>query len=179
VGIYIALGSNLPFNAMPPQDVLRAALTDLLRFGVRVAAVSRFWRSPAWPEPSAPAYVNAVARVETDLQPRALLQVLQAVETRYGRERSVPNASRTLDLDILDYDGLILNEANLVLPHPRLTERAFVLLPLQDISPDWVEPGGGRRLAELIAGVGASDVSAMQVLERSDLSPPVYGGSGP
>ncbi|MEE2566713.1 2-amino-4-hydroxy-6-hydroxymethyldihydropteridine diphosphokinase [Hyphobacterium marinum] len=167
MGIYIALGSNLPFNTMPPQDVLRAALTDLPGVGVRVAAVSRFWRSPAWPDPSAPAYVNAVARVETDLQPRALLKALQAVETKYGRQRSVPNASRTLDLDILDYGGLFFDEAGLVLPHPRLAERAFVLLPLQDIAPDWVEPGEGRTLDQLVRGLAPAEAAKLHLLENS------------
>lgn len=162
MGIYIALGSNLPFNSMPPQDVLQAALADLLRSGIRVVAVSRFWRSPAWPDPSAPAYVNAVARVETDLQPRGLLQALQAVETKYGRERSVPNASRTLDLDILDYDGLILDEAGLTLPHPRLAGRAFVLLPLRDIAPEWVEPGEGRTLSVLVGNLDPDAVDKVQ-----------------
>ena len=164
MGIYIALGSNLPHQHTPPKQVITDALDELTRRGVRVVATSRLYRSPAWPDPTAPEYVNAVARVETELHPRALLEVLQAVETRFGRQRSVPNASRTLDLDIVDFDGLILDEDGLTLPHPRLADRAFVLLPLRDIAPDWVEPGDGRGLAELIGALRASDVGSTQVL---------------
>lgn len=169
MGIYIALGSNLPFNHQPPAGVLRAALASFPGHGIRVAAVSRLYQSPAWPDPAAPAYVNAAARVETEFHPLELLAALQAIETRFGRTRSERNAARTLDLDILDYDGRVEETPGLILPHPRLQDRAFVLLPLRDIAPEWVDPRDGRGLADLLAGIDGKSVAACTPLSEDRL----------
>lgn len=139
--ILIALGANQPSAAGPPAATLRAALAALEGEGVRIVAVSRFYGSPAWPDPADPPYVNAVALVETALSPRQLLDVLHAVEARFGRERRALNAPRTLDLDIVDYGGRVESPPDgPVLPHPRAHERVFVLAPLLDVAPDWVHP---------------------------------------
>jgi len=163
-GIYIALGSNLPFDNKSPAEILNAAILRLAKIGVISVEKSGLWESPAWPDPSAPAYVNAVIRVETSLSPRELLAVLQQVETEFGRVRAERYASRTLDLDIVDYDGLILDEDGLILPHPRLQDRAFVLLPLRDIAPEWVPPRGRTPLADLIERLGRNLVEACKPL---------------
>ena len=115
--------------------------------------VSAFYETRAWPDPSDPPFVNAVAKVRTDLQPVALLALLHKVETRFGRTRSAPNAARTLDLDLLDYDGRV-EEGPPVLPHPRIAERRFVLEPLAAIAPDWRHPVSGRAARELLQGLG-------------------------
>lgn len=166
--IYIALGGNLPFNSRPPEETLIAAMTELGEAGVRCVATSSNWHSPAWPDPSDPSYINAVAAVETDLGARALLDLLHTVETRYGRTREVRWASRTLDLDLLDYRGTRLSdEAGLQIPHPRAQDRAFVLLPLQEIAPDWRHPQSGTHIADLIAGLDAVDLDGMRKLQSS------------
>lgn len=151
--ILIAIGANLPGpGGESPLDTCRAALASLPGEGVAVVEVSPFYGSEAWPSGSGPDYVNAVARVETGLSPPDLLAVLHRIEARYGRRRGVRNAPRTLDLDLLDYDGTVRDgeAGGPVLPHPRLAERAFVLLPLADVAPDWRHPVSGAAVPELI-----------------------------
>ena len=155
--ILIALGANLPGPAGDAAAQLRAALAALPREGVAVAACSRFWRSPAWPDPRDPAYVNAVARVETAHAPEALLATLQRIETALGRVRGARNAPRALDLDILDVDGMVRAAPPPVLPHPRLATRGFVLRPLAEVAPRWRHPASGASIVDLLAALPSHD----------------------
>jgi 2-amino-4-hydroxy-6-hydroxymethyldihydropteridine diphosphokinase len=155
--ILIALGANLPSHAGPPASTLEHALGKLDGKGVKILSVSSFYETPAWPDLADPAFVNAVAAVQTTLQPVELLALLHGVETELGRLRSVPNAPRTLDLDLLDHEGRIM-DGPLVLPHPRLAERSFVLVPLAEIAPDWRHPVSGKRATELLAALPDRDV---------------------
>lgn len=155
--ILIALGGNLPSRAGQPADTLKRALGELERQGVEIREVSPFYETPAWPDPTDPAFVNAVAAVKTSLQPVELLILLHAVETDLGRLRSAPNAARTLDLDLLDYDGRVMAEPQLTLPHPRMATRSFVLVPLRDVAPGWRHPVTGQGLAELLAALPDRD----------------------
>jgi 2-amino-4-hydroxy-6-hydroxymethyldihydropteridine diphosphokinase len=151
--ILIALGANLPHLAGQPVDTLKRALGELERQGVEIREVSAFYETPAWPDPADPAFVNAVAAVKTSLQPVELLMLLHGVETDLGRLRSASNAPRTLDLDLLDYDGRVVTEPRLTLPHPRMTTRSFVLVPLRDVAPGWRHPVTGQGLTELLAAL--------------------------
>jgi 2-amino-4-hydroxy-6-hydroxymethyldihydropteridine diphosphokinase len=150
--ILIALGANLPSSAGPPVATLRSALARLSDLGVKIQSVSPFYETPAWPDPAQPAFVNAVAVINTALQPVELLTLLHGVETDLGRLRSVLNAPRTLDIDLLDYDGRVMTEG-LILPHPRMDARSFVLVPLAEIAPEWRHPVSRQRAAELLAGL--------------------------
>ena len=150
--ILIALGANLAGPSGPPLSTLREALAVLEKQGVSMLRVSAFYETRAWPNPSEPPFVNAVAKVRTDLQPVALLALLHQVETQLGRTRSAPNAARALDLDLLDYEGRV-EEGPPVLPHPRIAERRFVLEPLAEIAPDWRHPVSGRSAEDLLAGL--------------------------
>ena len=160
--IYIALGANLPWQAGSPEQTLRRALGVLAARGVAIEAVSPFYRSPAWPNPSDPPFVNAVARVRTKLMPADLMRVLLQVEAEFGRKRSVKNAPRTLDLDIIDYGGLVTDAAHLLLPHPQMHERAFVLKPLSDLVPDWRHPVTGDRVSDLLKNVGEDGLERLE-----------------
>src|ERR1700761_78225 len=106
--IWIALGANLPSDGFQPIETLQRALSCLEAKGVEVVAVSGFFQTPAWPDISDPPFVNAVASVRTALQPVELLALLHGVETEFGRMRSAPNAPRTLDIDLIDYDGVVM-----------------------------------------------------------------------
>ena len=153
--ILVALGANLPSAAGPPEATLRAALDALARAGVAPQAISHFWRTPAWPEPRDPPFINAAAAVNTALEPEALLKLLHDIETQFGRDRSAGkkrNAPRTLDLDLIDYNGRV-QAGPPALPHPRVHERGFVLVPLRDIAPGWRHPVNGRTVDELIAAL--------------------------
>lgn len=160
MSIYIGLGANLPGPQGPPCATLEAALGRLAAAGASVRHLSRWYRSPAWPDPSQPEFVNAVAEIETRLGAVELLALLHRIEEELGRVRSVANAPRIADLDLLDYRGAVESrEGGPALPHPRLHQRAFVLRPLAEIAPDWRHPVSRRAIAELIASLPAGAVA--------------------
>jgi 2-amino-4-hydroxy-6-hydroxymethyldihydropteridine diphosphokinase len=151
--ILLGLGSNLPSSAGPPLATIEAALAALQAAGVTLVARSRWYRTAPVPASDQPCFVNAVVRIETRLDPSELLGLLKRIELDFGRRRGVANEARTLDLDILDYEGRVQEEAGLVLPHPRLHERAFVLLPLRDVAPHWRHPKLGKTISALIVAL--------------------------
>lgn len=158
--ILIALGANLHSPAGPPRETIHAALASIAKRGIEIAQVSRFYVSEAWPNPSDPPFVNAVAKVETALSPKELLGLLHEVEAEFGRVRSERNAPRTLDLDLIDYGGRLL-EGDLELPHPRVLQRAFVLMPLRDVAPDWTHPVSGASVSDSIAALPPSSIEVL------------------
>ena len=136
---YVGLGANLGDR----EAALAAALEALARLpGTRLVTRSSFYRSASMGAPG-PDYLNAVAHLRTALSPRELLDHLLAIEHAHGRTRSAPNAPRTLDLDLLVHGTRQVDEPGLVVPHPRLHERAFVVLPLAEVAPMLVVPGLG------------------------------------
>lgn len=144
---YIGLGANLG----EPAEQVRSALAALGALaGLRLVAASSLYRSAPVGYAAQPDFVNAVAEIITLLDPAPLLAELLAIERRLGRARTFPNAPRTLDLDLLLYADRIIEEPGLVVPHPRMHERAFVLAPLLEIAPDLVIPGRGT-VAALLA----------------------------
>ena len=152
--ILVGLGANLPSEFGPPQATLAAALDALAAEDLRILARSRWYRSAPVPPSGQPWFVNGVAAVATGLDPGALLALLHRVEARFGRVRGARNAARTLDLDLLAYDERVTDGPDgPVLPHPRLHERGFVLLPLAELAPAWRHPASGRSLAALIAAL--------------------------
>jgi 2-amino-4-hydroxy-6-hydroxymethyldihydropteridine diphosphokinase len=159
--IFIGVGGNLPHPTYgPPQGTLEAALEALGRRGVRVLRVSPWYRTAPVPASDQPWFVNAVAEVATDLPADRLLAVLHAVEQDFGRVRTVPNAPRLIDLDLLDFRGEIAagGEGRATLPHPRMQGRAFVLRPLADLAPQWRHPITGTPVKALLTALPADQV---------------------
>lgn len=145
---FVALGANIG----DPAATIRSAFAALDQLdGVRLRRASSLYRTAPVGLKQQPDFINAVAEVETELAPHALLSALLALEARFGRIRDRKNGPRTLDLDLLLYDGLTLNTPDLVLPHPRLHLRAFVLVPLTEIASDLALPGRGSVAAWLPA----------------------------
>jgi 2-amino-4-hydroxy-6-hydroxymethyldihydropteridine diphosphokinase len=145
---FIGLGANLG----EPEDQVRRAIAALAELpGTRLVAASSFYRSAPVGVVAQPDFINAVAKIETALVARALLEALLAAERRFGRRRAFPGAPRTLDLDLLLYGDRVIAEPGLIVPHPRMHERAFVLAPLAEIAPDIAIPGKGRARTLLAA----------------------------
>ena len=153
--VLVAFGSNLPDRSgRSSLDLCRWAVDALAaRPGLTLRAVSDWYRTAPVPASDQPDYVNGVARYDTDvdsgLDPVVLLATLHALEAEAGRTRSLPNAARVLDLDLLACGDQVADTPALRLPHPRLHERAFVLHPLCDVAPGWRHPLLGHTAAEL------------------------------
>jgi 2-amino-4-hydroxy-6-hydroxymethyldihydropteridine diphosphokinase len=155
--ILVGIGANLPDPRWgPPRTICAAALAALETADVHVVRRARWYESAPVPLSEQPWYVNGIAELSTDLEPAALLARLHQIEAAFGRLRGAPNAARTLDLDLIDYHGRV-SAAGAVpeLPHPRMHERLFVLLPLAELAPGWRHPRLGCGLDELIAALPA------------------------
>ena len=166
----VALGSNLPNSTLTPFDVIEKAYRLLENESVNILLKSAFYKTPAFPLGCGPDFVNAAVKLKTSLPPRALLNHFHDVETDLGRSRSTRWEARTCDIDLIDYNGGVLPDHptfrhwyslspqqqqkvapdELILPHPRMSERGFVLQPLSDIAPDWVHPVLGQSVRELL-----------------------------
>lgn len=163
---YIALGSNLPSPAGPPEATLAAALPHLANLGRITARSSLYSTEPVGLAPGhsdQPRFLNAVVALNAAISPFDLLDALLSIELNFGRDRSnsVPNGPRTLDLDILLYGDLVLSTAGLEIPHPRLAQRAFVLVPLAEIARTVRDPHSGLTIDQLLANL-APDNSATE-----------------
>jgi 2-amino-4-hydroxy-6-hydroxymethyldihydropteridine diphosphokinase len=169
VQAFLGLGSNLGDRE---QNLQRAV--DLLSAepGIEVVASSRVWETDPVGGPSQPDYLNAVVRVQTDLTPHDLLGACLRTEAVLGRVRDVRWGPRTIDIDVLLVDTLALSDTELTIPHPRMTERAFVLLPLLEVGPDVALPDG-TRLSDVRLGVDAAGARPFAPPLAAPSQPPV------
>ncbi len=178
----IALGANLDGASGGPSDTLRAALRALEETqGCRITAVSRFFQSPAYPPGAGPDYVNAVAALECGLSKEGLLARLHEIEDSHGRHRKTRWGARTLDLDLLAFGRVVAPSEvtwrqwreldrdqqrvrapeELILPHPRIEDRAFVIVPLVEIAPDWQHPVTGQSALEMYRALPPDEIEAL------------------
>jgi dihydropteroate synthase/2-amino-4-hydroxy-6-hydroxymethyldihydropteridine diphosphokinase len=148
--ILIALGGNLPSREGAHRETLRRALPFIEAEGLKILARSSIWLTEPVPRSNHPWYANQVISVATGLSPDAVLAALHRVEARFERERSVRDAPRTLDLDLIAYHDAMINTEHLVVPHPRMHLRAFVLAPLQEIAPGFRHPQSGQTVETLL-----------------------------
>lgn len=153
--IIVALGANLPSRFGGPAETIEAAKLKMVEEGLVISRSSRTWLTAPVPVSDQPWYHNAVVSIKTDLDPFQLLSCLQSIENDFGRTRILRNEPRVLDLDLVAYNNQIIDRPALIVPHPRMHERAFVLLPMADIvsaeDSAWIHPVSGAHLDGLIA----------------------------
>ncbi|MGB7316558.1 MAG: 2-amino-4-hydroxy-6-hydroxymethyldihydropteridine diphosphokinase [Planktotalea sp.] len=175
----VALGANLSLTGCTLEQTLQAAVKSLAQSGFAIRAVSRFFTTPCFPVGAGPDYVNAAVAVQSGQDARQTLKLLHKIEADFGRERNQRWGQRTLDLDLLAMDDLVLPNKQifeewfeldphlqaqavpdaLILPHPRLQDRAFVLAPLADIAPTWVHPVLQKSVAHMLAALPEDEVA--------------------
>lgn len=182
----VAFGANLPFEGEPPAATVRRAASELAKEGLSVRSLSRLFATPCFPAGAGPDYVNAAAVIEVgaETDPASILQALHRVEAQFGRQREQRWGMRTLDLDLLALGDPVLPDAatqdswrrlapeaqrrevpgGLILPHPRLQDRAFVLVPLADVAPDWVHPRTGLSVRQMLEALPQADRDAVKPL---------------
>ena len=185
--VLAALGANLDSVAGPPRATLLAAIEMLAAAGLVIRAVSPFYRTPAFPAGSGPDYVNAALVIETAMTPQQVLAQFHEIEASMGRERVQRWGQRTLDIDLLAFDDHVLPEIaefrrwqtllpseqvaqtpdQLILPHPRIQDRAFVLVPLADIAPDWLHPVLDQTIQQLLDRIPQAEKDEVQMLESA------------
>jgi 2-amino-4-hydroxy-6-hydroxymethyldihydropteridine diphosphokinase len=184
IPVLVALGGNLPLRGIQSVDVLRAALDAMRAAGLTDLRASRLFATPCFPAGAGPDYTNAAALVHTELSAPEVLAILHRIEADFGRTRDKRWGGRTLDLDLIAMGDTVLPDlttweywhnlkANLqtstapetlILPHPRLQDRAFVLVPLMDIAPDWRHPVLGKTVAELTAALSETALAEVRAL---------------
>ena len=159
---YLAIGSNLGNKISNIEKVK----LELKKYKIHILKSSSNYLSKSWPDPSMPEYINIIIKIKTSLPPLKLLKICNLIELRLGRLRSKKNAPRTCDIDIIDYNMLILNEKNqrLILPHPRMNKRNFVLLPLFEIEKSWKHPKSKINIVNLINSLPIKDLRSIKQL---------------
>lgn len=183
----IALGANLTSGGNPPEITVPRAMERLAEVVGGAVKRSRLYHTPAFPAGTGPEFVNAAMRVDWQGSPEALLATLHGIEEEFGRTRAHRWEARVMDLDLIAFGDAVLPDRatraewaalppevaakvvpdRLIVPHPRLAERAFVLVPLADVAPDWVEPTSGRSVAQMLAAVPDADLAAIRPFEAA------------
>jgi 2-amino-4-hydroxy-6-hydroxymethyldihydropteridine diphosphokinase len=157
---YLAIGSNLG-NKIGNIEITKF---ELQKYKIKILKSSSNYKSESWPNPSMPNYINIIIKINTSLAPLALLKICNLIELKLGRVRSKKNTPRTCDIDIIDYDQKILNEENnrLILPHPRMNKRNFVLLPLFEVEKSWKHPKSKINIVKLINSLPIKDLRSIK-----------------
>ena len=157
---YLAIGSNLG-NKISNIEITKV---ELEKYKIKIIKSSSNYISESWPNPSMPNYINIVIKIKTSLAPLELLKICNLIELKLGRVRGKKNAPRTCDIDIIDYDKKILNEKNsqLILPHPQMSKRNFVLLPLFEVDKSWKHPQSKINIVNLINSLPVKDLRSIK-----------------
>ena len=157
---YLAIGSNLG-NKINNIEITKL---ELKKYEIRILKSSSNYISQSWPDYTMPNYINIIIKIKTSLPPLELLKICNSIELKLGRVRSKKNAPRTCDIDIIDYNKKILNEKNnkLILPHPRMSDRIFVLLPLFEVDKSWKHPKTMINIVNMINSLPIKDLRSIK-----------------
>ena len=155
--IYLAIGSNLGNK----KNNIELAKFELLKRKVSILKSSSYYQSLSWPNPNNPYFYNIVIKISTNLGPLELIKECKKIEVKIGRKKSAKNSPRVCDIDIIDFDSKIMN-SEIILPHPRMHTRNFVLLPLFEINKDWIHPKNNHHIKKLILLLSNRDITTIK-----------------
>ena len=181
----IALGSNISFGISEPLGIIKRATVELNKNGINLVSLSRFYETPAYPEGSGPNFINSAVKVEAKHSSQKMLQKLHEIEEKFERQRVFRWSARTLDLDLLALEAQVLPSkeifqewynlpfseqkekipSELILPHPRIQDRAFVLMPLLDIEPNWKHPILNKTILQLYKDLPKQSKKSIQIVQ--------------
>ena len=181
----IALGSNISLGKTLPLEIIERAIVELVKSDINLMSLSRFYETPAYPEGSGPNFINSAVKAEANYSSQEMLRKLHEIEEKFERQRNYRWAARTLDLDLIAMKGQVLpsNEvfqywfdlslseqkakipSELILPHPRIQDRAFVLSPLLDIEPNWTHPILNKTVAQLYEELPGQTKKDIQIVQ--------------
>jgi 2-amino-4-hydroxy-6-hydroxymethyldihydropteridine diphosphokinase len=158
----LAFGSNLPFENNSTKENIESAYEALSQFNINILKKSFFYQSEAYPNKSDPLFCNSAVSIDTNLSPYDLLLNILKIEKRFGRERKEKNSPRTLDIDIICFDDLIINDDDLNIPHPNLHQRPFVFLPLRDLDKSWKHPVFLKTIDEFVKEFDPNELKSVK-----------------
>ena len=148
--IFLGIGSNLNSSYGDRFQNIRKTLSLILLKKIKINKVSSFYESPSYPDSSKPSFINIVINIDYKNGPKDLLKEISIIEKSLGRVRKIKNEPRTCDIDIIDFNGIVIEDETLVLPHPKADKRNFVLYPLKEIKDNWIHPINNKKINDLI-----------------------------
>ena len=155
--IYLGIGSNLG-NRITNIEKAKSLLEDK---NIKLISISKYYETPSWPNPKNPKFINIVLKIKCQIEPCELLSICKSIEVKLGRKKAAKNSPRVCDIDIIDFNGLILND-KLNLPHKMMHKRSFVLFPLFEIEKNWVHPIKKKNIKKLIFSLSNEDIKSIK-----------------
>ena len=158
----LALGSNLPFKNNLPEQNIKDAYEILIKNNIKILKKSNIYKSEAYPNKNDPEFCNSAISIDTNLEPKKLLELILKIEENFERKRGVKNSPRTLDIDIISFEKEVIDDSNLKIPHSEIHKRLFVLLPLQDLDENWKHPILDKSVASMIKEFDQNDLNTVK-----------------
>ncbi len=167
--IYLNIGSNLPSNEGGRKKNIIKAIDYLKELKLNLIRISNFYETPSYPDKSHPKFLNLCIKLETNLKPLIFLNKIKEIELKLGRKRLKKNEPRTCDIDIIDYNGKIIENPDLIIPHPKLHLRNFVIYPLKEIEPNWKHPIFNKKIDIFFLELDKNSHKEITRLSKSDI----------
>ena len=167
--IYLNIGSNLPSNEGGRKKNIIKAIDYLKELKLNLIKISNFYETPSYPDKSHPKFLNLCIKLETNLKPLIFLNKIKEIELKLGRKRLKKNEPRTCDIDIIDYNGKIIENPDLIIPHPKLHLRNFVIYPLKEIEPNWKHPIFNKKIDIFFLELDKNSHNEITRLGKSDI----------
>ena len=167
--IYLSIGSNLPSINEKKQKNIENTITYLKELDLKIIKISSFYETPSYPNKSDPKFINICIKLESEIKPANFLNQMMEIEIKLGRKRLKKNEPRTCDIDIIDFNGLIIKNDQLIIPHPKSHLRNFVIYPLKEIEPNWIHPIFNKKIDSFFLELDKNSHNEITRVGKSDI----------